>query len=150
MSKYREQLIEFLEKNSNNVQNTIRVQLKRKRENFDSFEIHPIFKNAKIVAINVERRVMPVDTIFPVALFEYVIELLLKADNFTLENGDALKFKMGESGLHERTIEYAVANKFYGKNDRDSADRRISVISNILIASGLCESRPSSLKLNLK
>jgi hypothetical protein len=144
------ELIKFLEEKSNNGQNSIAIPLKKKRKNFNSFQIHPIYKNFKICGINVERRVMPIDTVFPIEIFEYVIELLLKTDNFTLENGDALKFKMGELGLHESTIEYVVAKKFYSKNDRDSADRRISVISNILIASGLCESRPSSLKLNLK
>jgi hypothetical protein len=147
MSKYREQLTKFIEENSNNGQKTIKVPLKRKRENFDSFEIHPIYKNSKIVAINVERRAMPVDTFFPIAIFEFVLELLSKSENFTLENGNALDSKMGESGLHEKTIEYTVAKKFYDKNDGQSIDRRISVISNILIAANLCESQPSSLKL---
>lgn len=149
MNKKTEILIKFLRENSNNGQNTITVPLKRKRENFDSFEIHPIYKNSKIVAINVELRAMPVDTFFPIAIFEYVLELLSKAAHFTLENGNAIDFKMGESGLHEKTIEYAVAKKFYKKKDGQSIERRISVISNILIASKLCESIPSSLRLTL-
>jgi hypothetical protein len=75
---------------------------------------------------------------------------LSKADNYTLENGNAVDFKMGESGLHEKTIEYAVAKIFYEKEDGQSIHRRISIISNILIAANLCEARPSSLKLNIK
>jgi hypothetical protein len=147
MNKYTKELIEFLKEKSNQGQNTISIPLQKRRKEFDSFMIHPIYKNSKIVAINVEKRVMPADTLFPIEILNLALELLFKADNLTLANGNAQKYKMGEYGLHESTIEYEVAKKFYGKKDGDSIDRRISVIANILIASKLCTPKKGHLKL---
>jgi hypothetical protein len=147
LNKYTKQLIEFLEHNSNKGQNSIRIPLQRKRKQFDSFVIHPIYKNSKNVAINTEKRVMPGDTFFCINIFELVLQLLFVAEEQTLPKGNAQKHKMGESGLESNTIEYVVAINFYDKKDGDSAERRISVISNILIASNLCKSKPSILKL---
>ena len=146
-NKYTKQLIEFLEQSSNKGQNTITIPLQKKRKHYNSFVIHPIYKNSKIVAINTEKRVMPGDTYFCIKIFELVLQLLFDAEEQTLPKRNAQKYKMGESGLESNTIEYAVAKKIYDKNDGDSTDRRISVISNILIASNLCISKPSILKL---
>jgi|688.fasta_scaffold413806_1 hypothetical protein len=146
-SKYSKQLIKFLEENSNKGQTTITIPLQRKRKLFDSFVIHPIYKNFKIVAINTEKRVMPADTYFCIKIFEQVLEVLYTADKKTLKKGNAQKHKMGERGLENTTIEYIIASKFYDKHDGLSADRRISVISNILIAANLCISKKSSLTL---
>jgi len=54
---------------------------------------------------------------------------------------------MGQKGLEKNTIEYAIAKKFYHKKDGNSASRRISVISNILIASDICKSKNACLTL---
>ena len=150
MNEKTQVLINFLKENSNNGQNTITVPLKRKRENFDSFQIHPIYKNSKIVAINVERRVMPADTVFPIEIFNLVLNSLSKAEDFTLPNGKAQGNRMDDEGLSSNTIEYIVAKEIYDKDNGDTIDRRISVISNVLIAANLCEARPSSLKLKIK
>jgi hypothetical protein len=146
-NQHNKKLIEFLEQNSNKGQNTITIRLQKKRKGLESFEIHPIYKNRNIVALNVEKRVMPMDTIFPIEIFNYVLQLLFIAADKTLPKENAQKHKMSESGLESNTIEYAVAKKFYDKKDGDSAERRISVISNVLIASNICISKPSSLKL---
>jgi hypothetical protein len=146
-NQHNKKLIEFLDQSSNKGQNTIKIWLQKKRKGLESFEIHPIYNNRNIVAINVEQRVMPMDTVFPIEIFHYVLQLLFIADDKTLPKGNAQKHKMGESGLESNTIEYAVAKNFYDKKDGDSPDRRISVISNILIASNLCISKSSSLKL---
>lgn len=50
---------------------------------------------------------------------------------------------MGDAYLGPNTIEYIVAKEIYKKNDVDTIDRRISVISNILIAAN-CVSRNQS------
>ena len=147
MKKFSKQLIKFLEDKSNKGQNTISIPLKKRRKNYDSFQIHPIYKNSKIVAINVEQSVMPVDTVFPVEIFNLVLYSLSKAENFTLLNGKAQGNRMGDEGLSSKTIEYIVVKEIYKKNYGDTIDRRISVISNILIASELCESKPKALKL---
>jgi hypothetical protein len=147
MNKLTLKLITFLKEKSINGQNSITIPLKKKRKNYDSFQIHPIYKNSKIFAINVERRVMPADTVFPIEIFNLVLNSLSKADNFTLSNGKAQGNRMGEDGLKSNTIEYIVAKEIYGKDNGQTIDRRISVISNILIAANLCESKPSSLKL---
>ena len=140
-------LIKFLEEKSNNGQNTITIPLQKKRKEFDSFQIQPIYKNSKIVAINVERRVMPVDTVFPIEIFNLVLNALSKAKDFTLPNGKAQGNRMGDADLGPNTIEYIVAKEIYNKDNGDTIDRRISVISNILIAAELCESKPKSLQL---
>lgn len=54
---------------------------------------------------------------------------------------------MGDEGLSSNTIEYIVAKEIYNKDNGDTIDRRISVISNVLIAANLCESKPNSLRL---
>jgi hypothetical protein len=150
MNKLTAKLITFLKDNSNNGQNTITIPLQKKRKGHDSFIIFPIYKNSKIVAINLERRVMPADTVFPVEIFNLVLNSLSKAEDFTLPNGKAQGNRMGDDGLSSTTIEYIVAKEIYGKDNGDTIDRRISVISNILIAANLCEARPSALKLNIK
>lgn len=150
INKHTKQLLSFLEENSNNGQHSITIPLKKKRKNFDSFEIFPIYKNSKIVAINVERRVMPVDTVFPIDIFNLVLNSLSKAEDFTLPNGKAQGNKMSDEGLSSNTIEYIVAEEVYNKDKGDTIERRISVISNVLIAANLCESKPSSLKLILR
>lgn len=109
--------------------------------------MHPIYKNSKIVALIVESRVMPVDTIFPVNILNLFLNALSNAKDFTLPNGKAKGNRMGDEGLSSSTIEYIVAKEIYKKNDGDTIDRRISVISNILIAANLCESKPKSLQL---
>jgi hypothetical protein len=147
MNKLTAKLITFLKENSNNGQNTITIPLQKKRKSHYSFIISPIYKNSKIVAINVERRVMPADTVFPIEIFNIVLNSLSKTENFTLPNGKAQGNRMGDSGLGTNTIEYIVAKEIYKKNDGDTIDRRISVISNILIAANLCESKPKELKL---
>lgn len=146
-NKLTKELIEFLEDKSNKGQNSITIPLKKKRKNYDSFQIHPIYKNFKIVAINVERRVMPVDTVFPIEIFNLVLNALLKAENFILSNGKAQGNRMGHTGLEPNTIEYMVAKEIYGKDDGQTIDRRISVISNVLIAGKLCESKANALQL---
>lgn len=146
-NKYTQHLINFLEEKSNKGQNTISIPLKKRRKNYDSFEIHPIYKNFKICGINVERRVMPADTVFPIEIFNLVLNSLLKAKDFTLSNGKAQGNRMGDEGLSSKTIEYIVAEEIYNKDNGDTIDRRISVISNILIAADLCQLKPKALKL---
>lgn len=146
-NKYTQYLINFLKEKSNEGQNTISIPLQKRRKEFDSFQIHPIYKNSKIVAINVERRVMPADTIFPIEIFNLVLKTLSKTKDFTLPNGKAQGNRIGDDDLGPNTIEYIVAKEIYKKNDRDTIDRRISVISNILIAAELCQSKPNALQL---
>lgn len=47
MNKYTKELIEFLKEKSNQGQNTILIPLQKKRKEFDSFMIHPIYKKLK-------------------------------------------------------------------------------------------------------
>lgn len=147
MNIYTKKLIEYLKEESNNGQNPVAIPLQKKRKGHDSFIIFPIYKNSKIVAINVERRVMPTDTVFPIEIFNLVLNSLSKAEDFTLPNGKAQGNRMGDDGLSSNTIEYIVAKEIYDKDNGDSIDRRISVISNVLIAATLCESKPKALRL---
>ena len=146
-NKYTQHLINFLDGKSNKGQNTISIPLKKRRRNYDSFQIHPIYKNSKIIAINVERSVMPIDTVFPIDIFTLVLNALSNVKDFTLPNGKAQGNRVGDADLGPNTIEYIVAKEIYNKDDGNSIDRRISVISNILIAANLCESKSKSLQL---
>jgi hypothetical protein len=52
--------------------------------------------------------------------------------------GNAMKYRLGESGLLLDWIEGRLASKIYGKKIGDSVFRRISPITGILVWSKLC------------
>ena len=145
MNKYTKKLILFISEKSSDGQNTITIPLQKKRKGHFSFEIHPIYKNSRIIAINVEKRVMPSDTFFPIEIFDFVLKILSDSNEKTLTKGNAQNKKLVKK---EITIESEVAKKFYKKSIGSFADRRISVISNILVAADLCINKnPSELIL---
>jgi len=58
---------------------------------------------------------MPVDTVFPVDIFNLVLNSLSKAKNFTLLKGKAQGNRMGDDALSSNTIEYIVAKEIYNQ-----------------------------------
>jgi len=116
----------------------------QRRGNHNSFEIFPVYKG-KLDGIVTEKRSMPVDTYFSIKIFEYVIEELVKIkldkkikEKYILKGNGQSKFKIGSKQLPESSAEAMVAKKFYKKDVDHSVDRRITVISNVLIAAGIC------------
>lgn len=147
-SKEFKNLEDFVLKVSNEGENLIRIKMQRKRNGHESFNIHPVFRNSKLTGINVEKRVMPVDTFFPISLFEFVISNLKKSENTTLKRGLVQsKSKIGDQNLEIDSLEAKIAMKFYDKKVGDSVDRRVPVVANILIQAGICEHEKNHLKL---
>lgn len=117
------------------------------QRNAKAFHIKVIEKNLK-QGFEVEQRVMPIDTFFSFDLFEFVIDALFKSPTKSLRRGDGMNSRIGQKGLELDTIESLVAVKFYNKRKGQSVDRRISVIANILVESGVCSHGRGILKLN--
>lgn len=112
----------------------------------EAFHIRVIKKKLD-QGFEVEKRVMPIDTFFSCDLFEFVIDALIKSPTKSLKRGDGMKSKIGQKGLELDTIEAIVATKFYNRMIGQSIDRRISVIANILVESGVCVHGKGILKL---
>lgn len=136
--------INFINNKSNYGENIISIPQQKKAKNFI---IQPIYKNKNLVAINVERYVMPLDTVFPIAIFEEVLVRFNRDNNYTLKRGNALNYRLGTRGLPFDSIDGFIAEKVYGKKRNHSVDRRVTVIANILVASGICLHGTGCLKL---
>jgi hypothetical protein len=136
--------INFINSNSNYGEKIISIA---QQKNAKNFSIQPVYKNKKIIAINVEKYVMPLDTIFPIKIFEEVLKRFTKKNNYILLRGNALQNRLGSTGLSVDSIEGFIAKQFYQKRDNQSVDRRVSVIANILVASGLCKHGRGCLEL---
>ena len=61
--------------------------------------------------------------------------------------GNAMDYRLGDTGLPLDSIEGHIAHVVYGKQIGDSVFRRISPIAAILIWAGICESAPGELIL---
>ena len=133
MSKYINEFYRFIKqvKQSNN------LWFVPQQKGAKSFTIKVASQKNK-QGFEVEKRVMPVDTFFPLEIFIFIIEKLGLTKEMRLKKGNAMKCKIGQPGLTIDTIEALVAMKFYNKKEGDSVDRRISVIANILVESGVC------------
>jgi len=112
----------------------------------DPFNIS-IVNNNGVIGFLVEKRVMPLDTFFPIDIFFFVIRKLIEAPNNELLRGDAMNYAIGQPGLEVDTVEAIVAIEFYNAAIDDFIPRRISVIANILVRSGACEHGKGTLRL---
>ncbi len=63
------------------------------------------------------------------------------------ERGNAMNYKLGESGLSTDSIEGHIAHIVYDKSEGDSVFRRITPIAGILIWAGVCKAEPGELIL---
>ncbi len=63
------------------------------------------------------------------------------------KRGNAMNFRLGESGLAMDSIEGHIAHVVYGKSEGDSIFRRITPIACILIWAGVCKAEPGELVL---
>ena len=77
-------------------------------------------------------------------VFDELEELFKEKGPFVLK-GDAMNFKLGESGLPIDSIEGRVAYKIYDKGWGDRAFRRISPIVGILVWADICEIKEENL-----
>lgn len=120
-----------------NVKNSNNMWIVPQQRNAQSFHIKIVTLN-KVPGFEVEHRVMPIDTFFPIEIFNFVIDELFKSPTKSLERGNGLKNPIGGVGMGLNTIESKVAIRFYAKTQGQFVDRRISVIANILVESGVC------------
>jgi len=138
-NKYLKKLTDFICHKSQEGRKTIEIKQRKRLEN-ESFWIHPVFKGDRLSGINTERRSLKNDTLFPIEIFETVIDSLIEADNNSLNIGTAQKprIRIGHKGLEVSTIESIIAIKVYNAKPGDSVTRRSHVVANILKAAGIC------------
>ena len=82
----------------------------------------------------------------PWAAFQEAICVLIR-NGGRAEGGNAMKYKLGESGLATDSIEGHIAHVVYGKSEGDSVFRRITPIACILIWAGVCKAEAGELVL---
>jgi hypothetical protein len=82
----------------------------------------------------------------PWEVFEETIKLLKEKNGCALK-GDAMNYKLGETGLPIDSIEGRIAFKFYGKQLGQTVFRRITPIACILVWAGLCVNQRGKLIL---
>ena len=85
----------------------------------------------------------------PWAVFQEAICILIR-NGGRAKRGDAMNFRLGESGLKMDSIEGHIANVVYGKNEGVAITRRITPIACILIWAGVCKAEPGELVLIFK
>lgn len=82
----------------------------------------------------------------PWDVFQEAIIILIRNDG-RAERGNAMNFKLGESGLSLDSIEGHIAHTVYGKKEGVSVTRRITPIACVLIWAGICRTEPGELVL---
>lgn len=133
---------DFIESIVNTGNSTLIPQLKGAQP----FNVEVRKKNS-VLGLWVDKRVMPLDQFFQIDIFYFVLKVLEDAPNNSLPKGNAIKCRIGQPGLSLDSIEARVAVKFFKKKEGDSTFRRISVIGNILVHSGVCEHGRGVLRL---
>lgn len=82
----------------------------------------------------------------PWAVFQEAIYVLIR-NGGRAERGNAMNYKLGESGLSLDSIEGHIAHIVYGKTEGDTILRRITPVACILIWAGVCRAKPGELVL---
>lgn len=82
-----------------------------------------------------------------IRVFAETLDLLRESPNHTARKGNAMGHRLGDAELNLDSIEGRVANRIYGKQVSEIVFRRITPISRILEAAGICESGPGTLIL---
>ncbi len=82
----------------------------------------------------------------PWAVFQEAIYVLIR-NGGRAERGNAMNYKLGESGLSLDSIEGHIAYVVYGKSEGVAITRRITPVACILIWSGVCRAEPGELVL---
>lgn len=121
------------------------IPLQKKRNKRDTFYIYPVYENHKLTAIVTDKKSMPVNTIFKMEIFRFLISRLVEiqndskiADKYMIKGNGQSQNRIGDPELPVNSIESIIAMNFFNKEEGKSIDRRITVISNILIASQIC------------
>ena len=84
--------------------------------------------------------------LLPWAVFQETIYVLIR-NSGRAECGNAMNYKLGESGLSLDSIEGHIAHIVYGKTERDTILCRITPVACILIWAGVCKAEPGELVL---
>ena len=85
----------------------------------------------------------------PWAVFQEAICVLIR-NGGKAERGNAMNYKLGESGLSLDSIEGHIAHTVYGRKEGVSITRRITPIACILIWARVCRAEPGELILITK
>lgn len=125
-----------------------KVYIISQQRNAAPFQISVVKKDEKY-GFHVDR-VLRSNSFLDKDIFLFVIKELENAKNRTLTRGNARGkgHIIGHKNLGEYSIEALVAIKFFGKKKGQIVFMRISAISNILVASGVCIHGVGTLSLN--
>jgi hypothetical protein len=82
----------------------------------------------------------------PWAVFTETVALL-ESQGGRVRKGDAMKYKLGDSGLPLNSVEGHIGHLIYGKQPGETLFRRITPIACILIWAGICQNERGYLVL---
>ncbi|MGG3562122.1 hypothetical protein ABES03_11020 [Neobacillus rhizosphaerae] len=122
---------EFLENN-----NSVDIPLIRGQKTFKAI------LNEKGISVSN----LATQSFLPWEVFEETIRLLKEQNGCALK-GDAMNYKLGETGLPIDSIEGRIAFKVYGKQLGQNVFRRITPIACILVWAGICVNQSGKLVL---
>ena len=121
--------------------------IKKKFEIVDGYAEIPLLNNDTFVAVMVDEGIevsnLANSPLLKWKVFEEIERLFIEKGP-KVQKGNAMHYKLGESGLPKDSIEGRVAEKVYYKEEGDSVFRRISPITGILRWAGICKSIPDS------
>ena len=127
---------------NNNVNLTFKERIKNAFENKGEKVKIPLQINKTFTA-KVTKEGIEVDNLSNYPLLEWEvfdeIEKLFNEKGPSILKGDAMNYKLGESGLPIDSIEGRIAYAVYDKELGDSVFRRISPIVGILVWADICE-----------
>lgn len=84
--------------------------------------------------------------LLPWVVFDEAVALLRRSGGHA-DRGDAMKYRLGDGGLSEHSLEGHIAAVVYGKRPGDTVFRRITPVACILIWAGICRAGPGELVL---
>ena len=80
-------------------------------------------------------------------IFDIVVDFLKTQPNFKGRKGGCRNSKVGEGNCTKETVMYAIATKYYGKNDGESSYDSLFVIAAMLEWAGIAKNGHGFIKL---
>ena len=101
-----------------------------------TMNVTPVFVNNSVIGVSVDN--LGAQPFLPIEVFVATISLLSLAPGYCAIKGSAMGGRLGTLALPINSVEGHVANIVYGKITGQSVFQRITPISRILQAAGVC------------
>ena len=113
-----------------------------------SFNAKPVYDSeSSNMIIGVKVTNLGSSPFLPMSVFEATIELLMQNANHTAVKGSARNGRLGDEFLPLDSVEGHVAHKVFDRLEGNTVLQRITPISRILEAAGICENGRGYLRL---